>query len=184
MKYFYGFLGAVIYILLRLFCPVLNDFNLYHAVYIFLFISMGFFLNKKNFLHGFFFYGGFSVFILLVSLIFDFSFVIEFFSVFFLLLFYTLGIFLFSKGKKIKFFFIFWLWLFMAMGTIDYLYLQNESEPLFMVKVEQSEDYKSYFGLGYKGSVSNRRINDYEGEITIKFGLWFFTWDTKIKWIA
>ena len=103
MKYFYGFLGAVIYILLRLFCPVLNDFNLYLAVYIFLFISMGFFLNKKNFLHGFFFYGGFSVFILLVSLIFDLSFGIEFFSVFFLLLFLVMVIYGYGDDRLFVF---------------------------------------------------------------------------------
>ena len=184
MKYFYVFLGAVIYILLRLFWPILNDFNWYHAVYVLLFISIGFFLNKKNFLQGFFLYGGFSVLILFLSILFDFSFGIEFFSICFLLLFYTLGILLFGKEKRIKYVLLFLLWLLMAMGTIDYLYLRNESEPLFMIKVEETENYKSYYGLGYKGSILRNRINDYEGEIIIRFGLWFFTWKTKLHWIS
>ncbi len=184
MKYFYGFLGAVINVLCRLLWPILNDFNWYHVIYVLLFISMGFFLNKKNYLQGFFLYGGFSVLILLLLSVFDLSFEIELFSVCFLLLFYTLGILLFSKEKRIKYVFLFLFWLLMAMGTVDYLELKNNSEPLFMIKVEQDENYRNYYGLGYKGSILESKINDYEGEIIIQFGLWFFTWETKLHWIS
>ncbi len=72
--------------------------------------------------------------------------------------------------------------LFITTFSIDYSRVNKNLEPLFMVRVSEKGNKYTYLGFGYK-MIKDVAISPYEPldhSISIKFGLWIFTWDVKV----
>jgi hypothetical protein len=71
----------------------------------------------------------------------------------------------------------------LALGIIDYYRIRKDKTPLFMIRVTDGRTEKdSYLGFGYKmerivGVSSTQPLSQ---SISIKFGLWFYTWDIPV----
>ena len=72
--------------------------------------------------------------------------------------------------------------LFITTFSIDYIRVNKNLEPLFMVRISEKGNKYTYLGFGYK-MIKDVAISPYEPldhSISIKFGLWIYAWNVKV----
>ncbi len=69
----------------------------------------------------------------------------------------------------------------MVSGLIDYNRVKNDQIPLFMIMIDDTNDYE-YIGLGYRMTLNKEPVTDLEN-IDVNFGSWFYLFEVKSPFI-